>query len=386
MVMKNYISMVMLLVISGVFPVVPGLLGQTFHVKNEIVLKTEEDLARVVKDIRSPDTVLMTKKVNNNMVEIYLEDLLSNEKEVIDQVNTEKGVYAELSSDKKFAAYAYHDLKKKKWISKVYNLKTGEVTVLEHEIGDVGNLSVSPRNGAILYEVRERGEVPEIYMSGGDGTGARLVTHGMGATWSPDGRWFIFKPMNENNVHPKQKYLKGKITKEEMKKETEERRRKAGSGEPMGLPLYVFDSKGNKQIELKEFGGTHGEFKWSPNSNKLAFIGTDRTLSSIGLYIVDLVIIDDQIVDNRDISISYNGYYPDWSPDGQYLAFTKITETEDHHNIANKDICIVHADGSNLQNITNTPHIWEEKPNWTPDGNLIISRGNELVMLEIEIE
>ncbi len=373
-----------ILVICLIYPHI--LFGQTFKIKNEIELESALAKDRSFEFFRSADTVLMTEKLNDNTVEVYLSDLMTDTKKVIDRINTDTRVYAELSSDGRFAVYAYRDLQKKKVISKVYDTQTGEITTLEHSMGDLFNASVSPRDGTILYEVRERGEVPEIYLSRGDGSAARLVAHGIGPTWSPDGKWFIFKPMTEENVHPIERYRKGKITKEELTEVKREKLRKARSGEPLGLPLYIFDSKANKQIELKEFGDIAGEFKWSPNATKLAFRARDRSLSSKGLYIIELRIAEDQIANYQSIFISYTGYYPDWSPDGKYLAYTEIEETEDHHNIANKDVYVIRADGSNPQNLTNTSHTFEEKPHWTRGGNLIISREGKVILLELEIQ
>ena len=54
---------------------------------------------------------------------------------------------------------------------------------------------------------------------------------------------------------------------------------------------------------------------------------------------------------------------PSWSPDGTRLAFMSAAELEDRG-----DICVINADGTGLQNLTDTPDVFETTPTWSPDG------------------
>jgi TolB protein len=56
---------------------------------------------------------------------------------------------------------------------------------------------------------------------------------------------------------------------------------------------------------------------------------------------------------------------PAWSPDGQRIAFVSGRS-------GNPDIWIMDADGTNLQNITNTSEISEYNLLWSPDGNWFV--------------
>ena len=57
-------------------------------------------------------------------------------------------------------------------------------------------------------------------------------------------------------------------------------------------------------------------------------------------------------------------YEPAWSPDGTRLTFSCDDFT------GNRDICVVNADGSGFQRLTNSAE-WEDEPAWSPDGEAI---------------
>ena len=60
------------------------------------------------------------------------------------------------------------------------------------------------------------------------------------------------------------------------------------------------------------------------------------------------------------------GYYPRWSPDGNYIVFQ-------HDN----EIWTINADGTQLTQLTNTSKIREELPSFSYDGNYIVYTSNE---------
>ena len=55
---------------------------------------------------------------------------------------------------------------------------------------------------------------------------------------------------------------------------------------------------------------------------------------------------------------------PAWSPDGSRIAFQS-------NRTGNNEIYVMHADGSGVTNITNTPDAGEFDPEWSPDGSKI---------------
>lgn len=62
------------------------------------------------------------------------------------------------------------------------------------------------------------------------------------------------------------------------------------------------------------------------------------------------------------------GANPSWSPDGKYLVFERTTD--DGHEITSSELWVASADGSVLQQLTNSSAI-ETQPSWSPDGNWI---------------
>ncbi len=57
--------------------------------------------------------------------------------------------------------------------------------------------------------------------------------------------------------------------------------------------------------------------------------------------------------------------YPDWSPDGNTVAFGRLTE-------ANGRIYTVNADGGGLRKLTDPPEgFWDSEPSWSTDGTKI---------------
>jgi Tol biopolymer transport system component len=57
---------------------------------------------------------------------------------------------------------------------------------------------------------------------------------------------------------------------------------------------------------------------------------------------------------------------PSWSPDGKRLAFMSAADLE-----SSGDICVINADGTGLQNLTDTADVFETTPSWSPDGTQI---------------
>ena len=104
---------------------------------------------------------------------------------------------------------------------------------------------------------------------------------------------------------------------------------------------------------------------WSPNGNQIAFTklsGPDN--AHFGIYVMDTN------GDNLNLLTSrpYSDHSPSWSPEGKQIAF---------HSTRNKntDIYIMDADGQNLRRLTNHPDV-DRDPAWSPDGRQIVFDSN----------
>jgi len=64
------------------------------------------------------------------------------------------------------------------------------------------------------------------------------------------------------------------------------------------------------------------------------------------------------------------GHEPTWHPEGNKLAF--MVTHDDGHQITESDIYVVNSDGSGRVKLTETPSVLEMRPDWSPDGNMIV--------------
>ena len=73
-----------------------------------------------------------------------------------------------------------------------------------------------------------------------------------------------------------------------------------------------------------------------------------------------------RLTDNRN-----NDWHPEWSPDGQRIAFAADRKGD----LENFDIYVMGADGGNQQKLTNHRD-WDGSPSWAPDSQRIVFNSN----------
>ena len=71
------------------------------------------------------------------------------------------------------------------------------------------------------------------------------------------------------------------------------------------------------------------------------------------------------------ISSLGRGIANSWSSDGKQILFL-IDESKDGHAITGSDLYLTNSDGSQRWQLTNTPYIFEEWPDWSPDNKQIV--------------
>jgi dipeptidyl aminopeptidase/acylaminoacyl peptidase len=98
------------------------------------------------------------------------------------------------------------------------------------------------------------------------------------------------------------------------------------------------------------------------------------------------------------------GQHPAWSPDGEWIVF-QITRDHSHatgddrqhtpdtlphlhndktnHQIVDSDLWLIRRDGTERQQLTNTPDVLESDPDWSPDGKSIVCRDERTGRLRI---
>lgn len=173
-----------------------------------------------------------------------------------------------------------------------------------------------------------------ILIANSDRSGIKHLTIGYLPLWSPNGDKIVFKRSEQDPVTQMWK-----------------------------PPTRLINPDGSGERELKD--GV-AEPKWSPDGSKLC-----------GFCKVGLRVIDVDEGKTIDIAIGGNGKFPDefcWSPDGSKIVFEE-TELSDPSEgiIGDEDIWVVNADGTGLNNLTDTNDIWESNPTWISPNEIAVT-------------
>jgi dipeptidyl aminopeptidase/acylaminoacyl peptidase len=243
-----------------------------------------------------------------------------------------------------------------------------------YRIYDVSEPEVSPDGKWVAYSVfqlnkDENTSMSNIWIASLDGKKKQQLTYSRQNSnslpkWSPDGQWIA--------------YL-------------------SDAGEDGTTQIWLISTKGDKAEQLTEFYGEISDYSWSPDSRKIAFIGSED--KSEGDEPRPIVIdryqfkADGQgyLTNARDHLYVYNfrnestmlltpgehdEFSPSWSPDGQYIAYvTKRGKDSDRH--LNYDIYLIKPDsGQKEQQLTHyqggdmNPD-FESGISWSPDSSKI---------------
>jgi len=113
--------------------------------------------------------------------------------------------------------------------------------------------------------------------------------------------------------------------------------------------------------------GRSGIPAWHPDGNAIAFEAVDMTSSSsdFNIFVVNLRSNDvEQITSHPN-----NDWHPNYSPDGERIAFAREQEYSDCYNSC--DIYVMNADGTNQVRYTYTKGM-DVFPQFSPDGSQIL--------------
>jgi TolB protein len=117
--------------------------------------------------------------------------------------------------------------------------------------------------------------------------------------------------------------------------------------------IFAIDLKSKKETQLTNKNGYDSGAVFSPNGKKIAFYGYDKNKKFYDIYLMNPdgsqleKLTDDEMED----------YSPTWSPDGNWLAFTR-------GNSKNYDIWIMNINTKEMKRLTDQPKR-DESPFWT---------------------
>jgi Tol biopolymer transport system component len=283
-------------------------------------------------------------------------------------------------------------------------LATGTAGLVATE--EPAEASFPGENGKIAFSSDRDGDF-DIYTIRPDGSGLRRVTNSPSSDscpeWSPDGTKIAFDSDRDGD---REIYVKDLATGKVKKLTDNTDPRFPGlqadqspawspdgtriafssnrdtldelNGEAYAERIYVMKADGSEVTRLtRSFYYYESDISWSPDGTQLVFeVGFDATY--------DLVIMNADGSDRRfllPMSVVPDERYPDWSPSGEKIVFTKGVDGGGGDQ-GTMDIWKMDPDGSDQKRLTKTPKKSESAPDWSPGGGKnVFERKGDLIKM-----
>ena len=228
----------------------------------------------------------------------------------------------------------------------------------------------SPSPGKIVF-ASDRDGNEEIYVMNADGSQVTRLTDDPAQdqfpAWTPDGRRIAFVSNRDGNPDIYVMNADGsqviRLT-DDPAVDYHPAWSPQGSGilfdsdrENMMGDIWVMSHTGADQVRLQENGRAPA---WSPDGSQLAAIFRFGSFVHVGLMPIDGS-SDPQPLVSLDANM-----FPDWSPDGQRIAFENVIGPD------GAQIMVVNKDGTNLNTLTPDSGQVNLHPSWSPDGSQIV--------------
>ena len=142
--------------------------------------------------------------------------------------------------------------------------------------------------------------------------------------------------------------------------------------------IYVMNADGTNLINLTQsVENPDGVSSWSPDGKQIAFTSS-KYFRWDDLFHSDIWVMDADGGNPRNLTNhDASDLSPDWSPDGQQIAFYSNRNRDWEFEVQEKnwEIYVMDTNGTNFINLTNHP-AKDSSPDWSPDGQQIAFSSN----------